>query len=269
MKRLMEYRIVSGRTVEIRRSWISTDRDYHKPRGHRRAGSSSAAKIRANERDSMRRLARIINCNFDAGDASVALKYDDPHYPGSYEDARNVLTRKFLPALRRAYRKATGKALAAVWVTANWSPKRDAPARLHHHIVLTRDAAEIARDLWEMKFGGLGSFAMESLDGRGDHTDLAAYMFRNVHDRPAGENRWSACRGMKQPVIEEPVEVTDVEDIQPIYSSTVRDVSESRDEDGRVISKYMRVTLKEPPKRRGNMIIYPKRMPRRRQEVRE
>ena len=184
----------------------------------------------------------------------LVSKQSYPHYPGSYEDARNVLTRKFLPALRRAYRKATGKALAAVWVTANWSPKRDAPARLHHHIVLTRDAAEIA---------------MESLDGRGDHTDLAAYMFRNVHDRPAGENRWSACRGMKQPVIEEPVEVTDVEDIQPIYSSTVRDVSESRDEDGRVISKYMRVTLKEPPKRRGNMIIYPKRMPRRRQEVRE
>lgn len=259
MRRLMEYRIVSGRTVEIRRSWISTDRDYHKPRGHRRAGNSSAAKMKANERDCVRRLARLINCNFEAGDAQCALKYDDRHYPGEYERAKTILTKKFLPALRKEYRKATGKALSAVWITANWSPKREAPARLHHHIVLPRDATEIARKIWEEKFGGLGSFAMESLDGRGDHTDLAAYMAANVHDRPPGENKWSACRGMKQPIFEDPVEVTDVEDIQPIYSSVVRDVSESRDEDGRVISKYMRVTLPSPPRIRGRQIIYQKR----------
>lgn len=265
MRRLMEYRIVSGRTVEIRRSWISTDRDYHKPRGHRRAGSSSAAKMKANERDCVRRLARLINCNFGAGDLFASLKYDDAHCPADYEQAKNVLTKKFLPALRREYRKATGKNLIGVWVTANWSPKREAPARLHHHIVLPRDASEPARRIWEEKLGGLGSFAMESLDGRGDHTDLAAYMVANVHDRPANENRWSACRGMKQPVFEEPVEVTDVEDIQAPYTSTIRDVAESRDEDGRVVSKYMRCTLPEPPRMRGGQILYPKRRGRKRE----
>ena len=266
MRRLMEYRIVSGRTVEIRRSWISTARDYHKPRGHRRAGSSSAAKMKANERDCVRRLARLINCNFEAGDAQVALKYDDLHYPGEYETAKAVLTKKFLPMLRKEYRKVTGKNLQAVWVTANWSPKKEAPARLHHHIVLQRDATEMARKIWEERFGGLGSFAMESLDGRGDHTDLAAYMAANVHGRPAGENKWSACRGMKQPIYEEPVEVKDVEDIQPIYLARVHDVSESRDEDGRIISKYMRCTLPERPKIRGGQIIYPRRQGRKRNE---
>ncbi len=268
MRKLMEYKIISGRTVEIRRCWMSTDREIRKTRGHRKAGNSSLKKIRQNEKDGIRRLARLLNCNFDAGDAFVTCKYDDRHLPigeetdpdqkreEEYQAAKRIFTKKFLSKLRKEYRKASGKALAAVWVTANWSPKKDAPARLHHHLVIPRDAAELARQIWEAKYGGLGTFSLESLDGRGDHSDMAAYLWANVQGRPANENRFSACRGMKQPVVEEPQEVTDVEDVKPLKGSTVRDVEETRDEDGRVISKYMRVTLKRQPKIRRQTIVY-------------
>lgn len=255
MKRLMEYKIISGRVVEIKRSYMSSTSAYRKPRGTRRAGSSSEAKIRANEKSTVRNLARLINCNFDTGDAQVVLKYDPEHYPPGfrYEDAAGCL-KKFLTKLRRLYARATGKKLRAVWVTANWSPHRQAPARLHHHLVLPGDALELARQIWTG-----GGFSMELLDSRGDHTDLAAYMIENVHGRPAGENRWSSCRGMERPIMTEPEEVSDVEDVKPEYGSTIMDVEHTQDEDGRVTGSYLRCRLPERPKIRGGQILLPRK----------
>lgn len=264
MRKPMEYKIISGRVVETKRSLISVSRDYHKPRGVRHAGTTSEKKIKANEKSSTRNLARIINCNFEAGDAFCTLAYDNDHYSAefTYEQARQDL-KLFRDKLRKALKKETGEILKAVWVTANWSPHRQAPTRLHHHIVLPGDVAEKARQLWQ-QIGGAGTFKMEGLDGRADHSDLAAYMMENVHDRPAGENKWNCCRNMERPVYTEPVEVDDLEGIQPDYGSTVKDVEESRDEDGVLIGKYIRCLLKEKPKVRGGQIILPRKQTRRR-----
>ena len=263
MRRLMEYKIISGRVVETKRSYFSM-KEYSEPRGTRKAGTSSEKKIRANEKSSSRNLARVINCNFEAGDVFCTLSYDGEHYPPDldYEGAKQDL-KKFRTKLRKAYAAETGKPLKAIWVTANWSPHRDAPARLHHHMILPGDAAELARVIWQ-GFGGAGSFKMEGLDGRGDHTDLASYMMENVRDRPAGENRWSCCRGMDRPIYTEPVEVADMEDMQPDYGSTIKDVEETRDEEGVLIGKYMRCLLKERPRIRGGQIILPRKETRRR-----
>lgn len=257
MRKRMEYKIISGSVVEIKRSYFSASREYSKPRGTRRAGTSSVKKIKANEKSSARNLARMINCNFVPGDALVTLKYDADHYPAgiTYEAAKEDL-KKFRARLNRAYQEATGKKLRAIWVTANWSPKRDAPSRLHHHLVLPEDALEPVREIWK-QFGGPGTFEMTSIDNRGDHSDLAAYMLANVHGRPAGENKWSCCRGMDRPIYTEPVEVADLEDIRPERGSVIKDVEESRDEDGRLIGKYLRCLLPGRPKVRGGQIVLP------------
>ena len=259
MRRLMEYKIISGRVVETKRSWFSAGGDYSRPRGTRRAGHTSEKKIRANEKSSTRNLARVINCNYDAGDLFCSLAYDAFHYPEgfTYEQAKAVL-KKFRDKLRKKYRAKTGRSLKAVWVTANWSPHRNAPSRLHHHMILPSDALELARTVWE-EFGGAGTFKMEGLDNRGDHTGMAAYMMENVHDRPAGENKWSCCREMERPIITEPVEVTDLENMQPDYDSTIKDVEESRDEDGALVGKYMRCLLKARPTVRGGQIVLPRK----------
>lgn len=263
MRRLMEYKIISGRVVETKRSFFSV-KEYSKPRGTRQAGNTSEQKIRANEKSSTRNLARVINCNFEAGDVFCTLSYDGMHYPPDldYEGAKQHL-KKFRAKLRRAYSKETGEALKAIWVTANWSPHKNAPARIHHHMILPGDAAELARKVWQ-EFGGAGSFKMEGIDGRGDHTDLASYMMENVHGRTAGENKWSCCRGMDRPIYTEPVEVTDMEDMQPDYGSTIKDVEEVRDEEGTLIGKYMRCLLKERPHVRGGQVVLPKKQTRRR-----
>lgn len=263
MRRLMEYKIISGRTVETRRSWLSIGPTYRKPRGTRKAGASSLKKIAANERDRIRQLARTINCNFKAGDSFVTLKYTDDHYPPdlSYDTAAEDL-KKFIRKLRTAYKRKTGSALHGIWETANWSPRRKAPARLHQHLVMPADAADLIKDLWP-EFGGIGTVIIADLNDEGDYTKVAAYMIENVHGRPAGENRYSCSRGMAKPIVTEPVEVDDVETIQPDYGAIVKDIQETLDEDGRVIGKYQRCVWKTPPKVRGGQIILPRRKPRR------
>lgn len=259
MRKLMEYKIISGRTVETRRSWLSIGPTYKRPRGTRRAGSSSLKKIKANERERIKNLARLINCNFATGDGFLTLKYDDAHYPTDlrYETADGILT-KFLRKLRTAYRKETGSALPAVSITANWSPHRQAPARLHEHIVIPSDAVELARKIWP-EFGGPGTVIEKDLNDEGDYTNLAAYLIENVKGRPAGENTYHCSRGMARPIYTEPVEVDNVEDLSQDYGAIVKDVEETRDEDDRVIGKYQRCVWKTPPKVRGGQIVLPKR----------
>jgi hypothetical protein len=263
MRKKVQYYIASGPVIEIRRSWMSIDRDYKKPRGTRRVGASTEQKIRANEKGRIRTLARLLNCNYGAGDVHAVLKYDAAHYPSdlTYEQARENL-KKFLTKLRKKYKAATGKSLKAVWITANWSPHRDAPAALHHHLVLPADAMQLAWNLWD-SFGGAGTTKMETLDNRGDHTDLAAYLCANVKGRPSNENRWGCSRGMERPIIFGLEEIDDIEDVQPVYSSIVKDVEEIHDEEGRTVSKYMRCVLPERPKLRGGMVILPKRRKKR------
>ena len=275
MRKLMEYHIISGRTVETRRTWLPSGPTVQKKRGVRRAGASSLKKIKANERSCVMNLARTINCNFGAGDWFVCLKYDDMHYPAGesadpagkreqeYQAAKRILTKKFLPKLRSVYREITGKSLKAVWVTANWSTKEKHFCRIHHHLVLPADALALANEVWR-EIGGLdGTLQAECLNSEGDYSRIAAYMIDNVQGRPAGENRWSGCRGMEKPVISEPVEVEDVEGIVPLRDEVVKDVIEHADENGRIISKYMRGVFPERVTVKGGQIILPGRRRRR------
>lgn len=276
MRKLMEYHIVSGRTVETRRTWLPAGPTVRKKRGIRRAGTSSLKKIRANERSCALNLARTINCNFEAGDWFVALKYDDPHYPAGaasdpeekreqeYQAAKKLLTKKFLPKLREKYRETTGKALKAVWVTANWSTKEKHFTRIHHHMVLPSDALALAQEVWAGIGGVGGTLQAECLNSEGDYSKIAYYMVDNVQGRPPGKNKWSGCRGMEKPVVSEPVEVADVESIEPLQDEIVKDVVELTDEDGRITSKYMRGVMPERVLVRGGQIVLPRRRRRKR-----
>lgn len=256
MRKKMEYKIISGRTVEIRRSWMTVDPSPRRPRGTRRAGASSLRKILANERETVLKLGRVINCNFSGadGDAFVTLKYIPAMRPGSYEDAKKIFKR-FLDLLRKEYRKETGQNLAAVWVTANWSPKGEHPAAEHHHAVMPSGAVELIRRLWP-RYGGAGTVSVSDLRDQGDFTPVAAYMLANVHGRPANERKWSCCRGMERPIYTQPVEVRDIESVQPLPGSVVEDVSRSVDEEGNIVGSYLRCRLDRPPKVRGGQIVF-------------
>ena len=259
MKKLMEYKIISGRVVETRRSWMPV-RQTGEPtptRGTRRAGSSSEKKIKSNEQESARRLARAVNSTVQAGDLFATLKYDDPHLPADYGQAEADLAR-FLRILRREFRKQFGRLPWCFWVTANWSPKREAPARLHQHLIIERDAYALLGKLWQG--GGLN---IELLDNRADHSDLAAYLVANVQGQPA-KKKWHASRNVQREIYTEPVEVQDVEDVQPEKGAVIKEHQVTQDEDGRVVGTYLRCVVAAPVKVRGGQIVIPGARKRRR-----
>lgn len=70
MIKRVKYYIISGRVIEERHTTLSARScdSFKKRRAPRRAGASSERKIAANEQEAVRRLARLINCNFGRGD---------------------------------------------------------------------------------------------------------------------------------------------------------------------------------------------------------
>jgi len=252
MRQLMEYKIISGNVVETRRSYLSARDTTQPPKGRAKkvAGHTSARKIAANEQECVRQFARILNTNYHTGDLHLVLKYDDDHLPPDYQAAEADLARYFA-RLRYEIRKAGLVMPVISWVTANWSPRRDCPARLHHHVVVPAGSYDLARRLW---LGG--GFSLETLDGRGDHTDLAAYMIANVRDRP-GKHSWHTTRNATRPIVTEPEPVADIEDVQPEKGAVIKAHETSTDEEGRVTSTYLRCLLPYRPYVRGGKICKP------------
>ncbi len=247
---IMEYHIISGNVIETRRSYMAMR--PRKRRGTRVAGASSQKKILANERETVKRLARILNCNFSTGLLWVTLKYSNGRLPESYEEAQKTME-KFLRKLR-----AGVEGLKYVDVTANWSPKHDRPARLHHHIALPVDLSlDALRRLWPE-----GEIYIETVSRPGDLTGLAAYMLANVRGLEPGKKKYSCSKGLKKPVYTEPRPVDEIEGVQALPETWVVDGETSRDDEGRVIGSYIRAVAQEPPKVRGSMVILPRRKKR-------
>lgn len=246
----MEYHIISGRVVETRRSYLPCRGKPEKQRGIRRAGASSEKKIRLNERQEKQRLARLLNTNFFQGGYMVTLKYADGRLPESYEDAREE-GEKLMRKLRLLCKKE-GVELRRVMVTANWSPKRDAAARYHHHVVINKIPLAMLEKLWPT-----GEMYIETLK-KGDLSQLASYLCDNVRLEESGKKKWSPSKNLDKPVYTEPVEVSDPDGIRPMEGATETVQEPTYNEDGKQIGGYMRCTMPARPEIKGGRIILPK-----------
>lgn len=256
MRKLMEYRIISGAVMEVRRTWLpSRDCDTIKKRGIRIAGNSSEKKIRQNEQEAIKQLARLLNANLEKNWMLVTVKYDDAHLPTERAALKKSIA-KYLKAVRAAFKAEHGRTPRYLAVNGTWSVKNERPARWHHHIVIEACSRDLLAELWH----GGGSVICEDIDNRQDHTALAVYLYRNTERAERGECRWSTSRGnLAKPIYTEPVEVSDgVEGIQPLPNSTLMDMTRLDNEDGKPISAYIRCVLPARPKVRGGQVILPK-----------
>ena len=255
MKRLMEYKIISGSVVEIRRSYFSARAGERKTRGTRIAGNSSERKIRANEQEQTKRFARVLNANLTPDWTLLSLKFDNEHLPTTYQELESVAY-KFMAKLRAAFKKEYGHTPKSVYVCANWSPKRNAPARLHIHLLIEKCSLDLVRELWK-----LGGIATETIDSRGDHTALAVYLMHNVQlsKEEKGKQLWHPSRGnLEKPVFTEPVPVDDVESIALPAQSEQTAFERLDDESGQAVYTYVRCLMHERPRIRGRQVIMPK-----------
>lgn len=251
MVKIMEYKIISGSVIEIKRCRMSCGTGAVRRRAPRTAGKSSLKKIAQNEKSSIRRLARIINTNFDAGDLWITLKYSDDRLPSDKVAAKKCVA-KFLRNVSRAYKKQTGTKLRYILCTSDNSSKNDAPARLHHHLAMDRAAYELICKYWPQD-----EVNYRVLDGRKDHTDLAQYILKNA-SKEANEKAWSTSRGLDKPIVTEPEPVDDFEIKNP-KNSKVCEKHVYIDDITGYASAYMRAVMDVRPIVVGGKIRFPRK----------
>lgn len=249
----MEYKIISGSVEEIRRSFIDMGARYSPPkrRGVRVKGKTTRKKLEANEREAVKQLARLINCNFGAGDLWITVGYDDNTLAAMGADPEErrahgkAYMQKFLQKCQRQLRKE-GRKLRYIATTSVKASDSEETARLHHHIIMDRLDYERLCGLWPC---GSEYISYRIIDGRGDYTGIARYMCANA-GAVSGKKRWSSSQGLKKPVYTEPVPVKNLA-IKAPRNGRIEENVILYDREGGTGSAYMRyVRLPKQPKRR-------------------
>lgn len=231
----MEYSIISGRVKETRRVRMSPPEEKAKRRGTRCKGASTRAKILRNEQETVKRLARLINCNFGEGDLWLQLLYPAGEEPATLEEAKEIITKK-LRRIAALHKKRTGEKLRWILVDSNTDPRTGAETVIHHHLVMDRLAWEDVTAEWPE-----GRISYRLLDNRGDYTGIAKYMIDNA--ARGSKNRWRCSQGLKKPIYTVPVAIDEEllgEKITPPKGAEVRESVCSLDEESGGRSSYLR-----------------------------
>ena len=240
MKRLMRYKIKSGRVWEKRDVMMDVSLnpdDKPRPRGKRR-GKSLASQIERNMRETIKRLARIINCNFRGGDVFVTLKYNDQRLPATREEAAK-LAKKFLRQVGAAYRRETGQKLKYILVTADVSSKTGLPCRLHHHLVLPGVSWKLCKKFWPDD-----QIRYRVMDNGGDYTAVAVYMIKNTGYR-RGQRSWSTSQGLEKPEFFPPEPVKELGSFRVPKDGVVAEREIKEDAESGFCGAYIRYVVPE------------------------
>lgn len=174
-----------------------------KPSKSERRVKAEIRKQQSNEASAEKRAARIINENFTRHDKLVTLSYSDAGLkkiskdidasdPDQVYHASHHQLRLWLRRVRRACKEA-GVEVKSFAVTADVDGKTGEAVRVHHHVVISGEAAEIALSKWT-----LGGHHDEHLYDSIDQTALAAYLLRQVRRLP-DEKKYIPSRNLVIP----------------------------------------------------------------------
>ncbi len=186
---------VSGSVGEKIKYWIPGE----KPTKSRRKLAADIRKQDQNKKACERTLARIINANFSQGDVLVGLDYDDAHagrVTGQTGDETIEKAEKELRLCLRRVKRAADKLgieVRAVGVTSDLNGETGEEVRVHHHLVVNREAARLFGGKW--KGGGVD---YEPLKPQQDYTAVAHYLLAQVRHVP-DKKKYIATRNLKKP----------------------------------------------------------------------
>lgn len=235
----------SGKAIEKSLFYVGERR----PRAPRKKGSTTLERKDKNMNTAVRRLARIINCNWGKGDLWLSLKYDNEHLPACPEEADRRMDLAWR-RLRRAL-DAVGVSLRGYWITADKDPDTKEQVRLHHHAVISCEGVRVRwgedGQLAECSVGGreladiwgMGSIDVETLREQDDYTPIAVYCIRQAVDAPDAK-KWHATRGLKKPVVEREVVVDRPRELRAPGGATVCEVGHYDSMGGGHYIRYIR-----------------------------
>ncbi len=186
-------RILAGDTLEIE-GYAIWDNRQTAARARKQTEKHREQVQAVNRRNSQKRLRRLINENFGAGDLLLTLTYDPDRQPESAEGAQREL-RNYLARLRRARKRKGLDELKYVYTTETTHGALG--TRYHHHLIvgkgLPREAVEA---LWK---NGL----VNSRSARPDSFGLsgwAHYMSKHKETQDKACRRgWACSRNLRQP----------------------------------------------------------------------
>lgn len=192
-----------------------------------------------NRRNSQKKLRRLINANFGAGDLLLTLTYDTFEQPADPDEAhRNV--RNFLIRLRNKRKRLGLSDLKYVYTTEVTHGALG--TRYHHHLIVNGGISRpVVENLWTV---GLVNSRIARPDQYG-LSGWAHYMSKHKEvQEKASRHGWTCSRNLKQPK----VSYAD----HKISRSRMRQLAEDLNDNGRKILEkiYPGYTLVELPELR-------------------
>lgn len=184
--------ITCGKVKEIEKYYSYTVHSKNIIRGPK-TFLTTAAQQKLNERNAEKKLRRLINTNFGENDLWLSLTYSTRPKP---EAAKEIFEKKFLKALRRAYKKA-GLELKYIHILEVGNR-----GGVHHHMLVNHIDPLIISKLWKYGF-----VDFKYLDNSGQYAKIAQYMIKytakNYSDpeKTFCKKRYSPSKNLKQPQV--------------------------------------------------------------------
>jgi hypothetical protein len=222
--------ITSGRTVEKIKFKVGANAKIK--RGRRKKGSTPIRKQESNFRSAVKRLARLLNCNFSHGDLWITLTYADKYLCESFEDAEHQLD-LFQRRMRSKFKKL-GMEFRYISVTSDIDGQTGELVRVHHHIVMPRVPFELVCECWKY-----GTVDYRLLKDQADYTPLAVYLLNQAKNQPDAK-KYSPSRNLQKPIVNEEFVADGTREIRVPKNAVVM----HRDEYDRAIgTQYVRYVL--------------------------
>lgn len=200
----------------------------------RRRDKDAIRKQEQNEYASQKAAARLLNENFHAGDLLMGLDYSPKGMGRVQKRARRMLgateysteeekeaawidaqydaaEKELENGLRRVKRilQAQGIELKAFYITSDMDGDTGEQVRLHHHLVVNKEAKDAFLAAWEEK--GMGGVSYSPLrENQQDRTEIAAYFLRQVRRRK-DHKKFRATRNLVRVMPKDKIALTDAE----------------------------------------------------------
>lgn len=180
--------ITSGKMVELE-IYPMWKYKHDIPRNKDRVESKKSQK-NLNDKNSKKKIVRLINANFGKEDLYITVTYEDGYLPDektARKDMQNYIRRL------KHYRKKNGldelKYIYSIGYEDN--PEESKKIRIHHHLIINKMDRDIAEDLWGK--GRADSKRLQPNDF--ELTGVAKYIASQ------GSERWSASMNLKKPKV--------------------------------------------------------------------
>ena len=192
--------------VEIYPTFNKKDIENYKPP---RKPSKKAQK-NLNEKNSRKRLIRLINANFDLDDWAIHLTYSNENLPPTVEEGEKEV-RNYIRRINYRRKKAGLPNAKWIYVTEHDPAKK---IRMHHHLLIEKGIdRKVMKNLWK---NGTRTEVEELEPDEFGLTGIANYISKD----PKGKKRWKSSKNLKQPVERKSYTVFSKKKISKMISDT-------------------------------------------------